>query len=547
MRGIGSIVLMFCFCLITLNLQAKVYYVNPIKGNNNYDGLSESKPFKTLWKVNQLKLKAGDEIRLAKGYTHKGSLQFEGVSGTVEKPIVISSYAESKKQEEKEALINAYGLRNGILISNCSNIKVSDLSIIANGGVIKGKPVQKDMRCGILVKATKAGVFQNIHFSGIKISDIYYEEPGFQRGAKEVRTANGTQKYGWGMRFISNVEKGVLRNIEVTGCEISDVAHTGIKFTGIKRNIKNVKVLGNKVLRAGGPGIQLSNVQEGQFVNNMVDKSGDSNDSRKWGRGSGLWTWGAKNIVIENNKFLNANGPGDSAGCHIDFNCANVIVQYNFSYNNAGGFCEILGNNHNCAYRYNISVNDGYREKGKNGAFQHGKVFWLSGYVGKKKPRKGPYNSYFYNNTIFTSKENIARLAVESKARGILIANNIFHVSGKSELVLGDQYNPQKAVKVKPKNVVFENNLYLNESTWPKNVNIQDEKPVYGDAKLAKAGGLSLSDYIPANVSLIKDKGIKIEPIPNDSIGIYIGLDMKEDILGNKINGLPDMGAIELE
>ena len=27
-----------------------------------------------------------------------------------------------------------------------------------------------------------------------------------------------------------------------------------------------------------------------------------------------------------------------------------------------GGFCEILGDNINCGYRYNISVNDGYRE-----------------------------------------------------------------------------------------------------------------------------------------------------------------------------------------
>ena len=32
------------------------------------------------------------------------------------------------------------------------------------------------------------------------------------------------------------------------------------------------------------------------------------------------------------------------------------------SYNNEGGFAEILGDNINCGYRYNISVNDGYRE-----------------------------------------------------------------------------------------------------------------------------------------------------------------------------------------
>ena len=51
------------------------------------------------------------------------------------------------------------------------------------------------------------------------------------------------------------------------------------------------------------------------------------------------------------------------------------MFQYNYSYNNEGGFAEVLGDNINCGYRYNISVNDGYREdpdgvpwnkKGKN-------------------------------------------------------------------------------------------------------------------------------------------------------------------------------------
>ena len=75
---------------------------------------------------------------------------------------------------------------------------------------------------------------------------------------------------------------------------------------------------------------------------------------------------------------------------YIDFNCSDVIIQYNYSANNVGGFCEILGNNYNCAYRYNISVNDGHRMKGQNGAFQQGKTLWLSGFVGKGNERNGP-------------------------------------------------------------------------------------------------------------------------------------------------------------
>ena len=29
--------------------------------------------------------------------------------------------------------------------------------------------------------------------------------------------------------------------------------------------------------------------------------------------------------LIEKNKFQNANGPADSAGCHIDFNCKTLL------------------------------------------------------------------------------------------------------------------------------------------------------------------------------------------------------------------------------
>ena len=121
--------------------------------------------------------------------------------------------------------------------------------------------------------------------------------------------------------------------------------------------------------------MQFSGVTDGHIHHNKIDHSGSTADSRNWGRGSGLWTWSCSNIVIEHNRFENANGPGDSAGVHIDYNCNDVVIQYNLSANNAGGFCEILGNNYNCAYRYNISINDGYRVKGVNGAFQEGKIF----------------------------------------------------------------------------------------------------------------------------------------------------------------------------
>ena len=45
---------------------------------------------------------------------------------------------------------------------------------------------------------------------------------------------------------------------------------------------------------------------------------------------------------------------------------------------------------------------------------------------------------------------------------------------------------------------------------------------------------------------MIKNKGIEIPLIPNDNIGLIVGLQAKKDILSNPIVGKPDLGAIEI-
>lgn len=523
------------------------YYFNPETGSTTGDGSLE-RPFKFLAHMSSLRLHPGDSVLLAAGTTSPGSIVLKQVQGTAENPIVISTYQSGKTFTGQRAIVDAKGAANGILLQDCSFIEVSGLQISGNAGsmrMVDGK--MPDMKCGVLVQTTESGTFGNITLSDLVIKDIFYEEEGYVRGKDEVRSANGTQSYGWGIRFINQTEGALLQNLKVEDCEISNVAHTGLKFTGKGKSIENISVLNNGVTETGGPGIQMSGVKGGIVNGNTVNHSGSNNDSRKWGRGSGLWTWGTDNVIIEHNSFLNANGPGDSAGCHIDFNCKNVVVQYNFSANNAGGFCEILGNNHNCAYRYNISVNDGWRVKGQDGAFQEGKIFWLSGYVGSQQQPKGPFSSYFYNNTIYTRQELVANFAVAKSSSGVLIANNIFYIAGDSKLVAGDQYQPEEIGSTPIPNTIFENNLYLSDSNWPSEVLIQDESPMIGDPEFRNPGGLTIGDYIPANPALVKDRGMKITKIPNDSIGLTIGLDVQQDILGNTLKGLPDMGAIELQ
>lgn len=527
--------------------QTTNYYFHPTDGSDSNSGTTADKAFQSLDQISKLKLKSGDSIFLATGEKFSEPIVFKNISGSENKPIVLTTYP---KNSTEKASIHTNGHLNAVLIENSSFIDINNLDISAQSD-LQNNDVESDMRCGVLVKTSKAGSYKHIKLSNLNIYNIFYEAEGFTRPKGEVNTANGTQAYGWGIRVINNTEGAEISDIKVEHSTIQNVAHTGIKLTSRLENgvhgIKNFEIHNNKVFQTGGPGIQMSGVADGYIYKNTVDQSGSTNDSRKWGRGSGLWTWGSENVLIEHNRLTNANGPGDSAGAHIDFNCKNVVLQYNFSANNAGGFCEILGNNYNCAYRYNISVNDGHRIKGKNGAFQQGKIFWLSGYAGGNKPQSGPFNSYFYNNTIYVGKDIIPKIAIHRKAKGVLIANNIFHFENPSEIVKGDQYNPATDGDWQVEKVVFSNNLFLSDETWPKSFPIQDENPQFGNAYFSKINGLNMDDYLPQNKDLVKDKGIQIKKIPMDSIGLIFGLELEKDILNQSINGLPDLGAIELE
>ena len=117
------------------------------------------------------------------------------------------------------AIIDAAGESEGILVRNCSGVHISNISIMADGRDGKQKnsdPATKSkMRCGIRIEATVPGNYSDIEVSNVDIMDIFYEDKGFVRDPKEVRSANGTQTYGWGVRVITSSENCVISGIKI--------------------------------------------------------------------------------------------------------------------------------------------------------------------------------------------------------------------------------------------------------------------------------------------------------------------------------------------
>ena len=487
------------------------YYFNSISGDNSNLG-SKEKPLKSLDFITNINLKEGDKILLANGSTFVNTINLIKENG-----IEVSNYIVDNNI--KIPTINSKGKIAAVFIENSSNININNIEITANGGGANEflhKKLKTDLRTGILYLVTDKKIHNNLSISDVKIRDVFFEDPGYVRSESEVRTPNGTKSYGWGIRIVNLSDEGNLVNIKIESSSFINISHTAIRFKGIRENqFNNIEILNNIVLRSGGPGMVFNSTKNLYANGNDINYSGSFDDSRKWGRGSGLWTWGSSYAVISYNKFQNANGPADSAGCHIDFNCNDIIVENNLSRNNAGGFIEILGNNYNCSYRYNISINDGHRVKGENGAFQEGKTFWLSGYVGNGKERNGPFNSYIYGNKVYVGGDIIPKIAVDKAARGVYVANNIFYFENDPVMVLGDQYKPDVGGGSQIKNVFFENNI-LKKNHWPNEVLIQPKNNIYLPYPI------NADDIIrDLNYFFLDETAIKY--LKNDSKGLWKG------------------------
>ena len=513
----------------------KSYYVNSISGNDINDGHTPETAWKTLKQASRL-YKPGDELLLCKGCTFYGKLNLKG-GGDKDKPVIVSSY-NSKNGTSDMPIIDAKGYLAAIQISNGKNFIIRDLELTSDAGT-PNETEARTKRFGVYVITNQPGKYTNISLINLNIHHVFATE-SIESGGQ-----NPTSNMGMGIVVLTKDKGAKIENILIEGCTIEMTGHTGIKISGTGYGesinyIDSVIILNNHLKNIGGPGMVPGRCQGVLVRGNIVDHSGSNADPRMHNRGSGIWPWTCNNVIIEKNKFMHARGKNDSCGAHIDFNCNNVVVQYNLSLDNAGGFVEILGNNYNCCYRYNISIDDGFRIKGKNKAQKDGHVLWTSGYVGSGNKKHGPSNSYIYNNTIYVKQDILSKFSFTETTEGVLIANNIFYILGETI----DASNETDNAFIE--NAVFKNNLYQKADILPVSLIITDTEPIIGDPQFTNPGGLNPEDYIPSNVSVIKNKGITIQKIPGDEIGLKIGLDVEVDFFGNPIKDIPDLGAVEL-
>lgn len=538
-RGGVTAVVLLALALFPATALARDFYLDAASGSDSAAGTSPASAWRSLDRAGQERLGPGDRLWLKRGSRFPGMLDLAAV-GAAGHPVTVGAYGDGTVPP----VIDAAGRRAALRLTNCRYVVVEDIELTGDGWSGPGSPVTT-RTSGVLVENKGRSAGGGIILRGLEIHDIFASKSVPDEGA------GARSNQGCGIEITNSGRNATLANIVIAGCTIARTGRTGISLGGGAIDtpasyISQVTIEDNTLTDIGGPGINPRICRHVIVRGNTVDRSGSSADPRMHRRGSGIWPWHCDDVLIEHNRFMHARGPGDSCGMHIDFGCRDVIVQYNLSVDNEGGFVEILGDNFNCAYRYNISVNDGSRVKGVHGAFQEGKILWFSGYVGPKRPRQGPCDCYIYNNTVYVGPGTRSCFSIGPTTQRVLVANNLFVLLGRTLNVPGDQEARRPGAATQVPDAVMTHNLYLHRDLLPPGWPVPDVAPEFGDPEFTRPGGENAADYVPRNATLVRDRGIVITPLPGDPRGLRGGMAVARDILGHEVNGRPDLGAIEL-
>lgn len=452
---------------------AATYYVDNLAGLDGNSGTSSNAAWQSLGKVSGRTFQPGDRVLFKAGGSWTGELDLNG-NGTLASPIVVDQYGSGPKP-----FINGGGYECAVRLQGVSYWEVNNLELSNDGGPTLSGP--SDYRAGVLVKSAFTAIRNHIYLRNLTIHDIFPTTGAYGHGIHVIAACSGSVSTYYD-------------DVRIENCQISRTGRFGVwvQQTGSTavspayQFIRNVIIRGNTFLDVGGSGAETGWCDGVLLESNIVHRSGASVDPRQWARGSGYWPWKCRNVLVQCNEFRHARGEADSCGVHIDYGNRDVTIQYNLSLDNEGGFVEILGDCVNSIYRYNVSINDGARLKGVNGAAQDGHLIWLSDYVGDGNPGIGATNSMIYNNTIYVRSGITNYLKIMAGTQGTYIANNIFYLDGRPVYTNAGV------------NTVWANNL------WYGNVPTglpPDPGAVFAHPLFATVSGTNAGDYLLSPVS----------------------------------------------
>ena len=513
-----KITLLLMFLCMGKSYTQNSYYFSSSTGNDANVG-NEASPFQSISKLNSLVLVAGDKILFKKGDTFIGQIVVS-YSGTNGSPIIYDSYGTGDLP-----ILSASNGNNGIP-DPLSTIKILGKQYlefhnlrIENERFDAASGSPNDQSFGIYIQSFKtlpasgnfedAVLFKHFRFSNLVVQNIY---------SLGSSTTDFDSIYSSGIYFLD----AFVNDVIIEDCYFTDLERTGV---WLRKYVSDAIIRNNEFIDTGGSGTILSATKRVLYENNLMRFTGSSADSRMVKRGSGMWVFNSDDVVAQYNTSQHARGSGDSSGMHVDYGNNNILFQYNYLEDSAGGFCETLGENDNIIWRYNISVNEG----NKNGV---NRLLWASDYA--FVPKKST-NVFVYNNTVYQGlkyQNVMADSKISLKATFLNFTNNIIYLEPTAKLGELEYLLDVNTINFST-NILFGGTIKSDFKNL--DANRKEVDPKFFDSGRRHFSGYKLMSTSPAIGTALSFT----EPIfPLAGIGIFAAItsNATKDIFGNPVN-----------
>lgn len=498
----GFLIMILCLTGIVFlkhsDVEAATYYVDT-NGSDANSGLTESQPWQSLKKVNDHKFLPGDKILFKSGSTWNGQLKPQG-NGSKDNSIEINKYGGDKKPIINGNGTNNYSRNSGtVMLVNQHDWTIKNLEVTNFSNAIRSQ------RSGILVINNSNTTQSNIVIDSNYVHDVNSDTQvnGAWKVTGGIILIGINEDLNGRMNFNRNFG---FDNVYVKNNHVNNVSTAGIRNKSTLLNIfgsesypkvnKNISYENNDVENVFGDGMIISEISNNGIVrNNKVNKFCNADTKYNY---AGLRVMASDNVLVERNEVSNGRyGNNDGTAFDIDLNCNNIVVQHNYSHDNARGNVLFMDNAKNGIFRYNVSVNDGWDSNKL--------IFYL--------PKVTEEKVKIYNNLFITSpttseiiKSNDAQRALDFVNNVVISQNPKLTAYNRTDMT-GDLQMKNNAIygfsdkwfegnnNIRLKNVDSVNKLIKTSEATPSGINKLDITELTNMPEL-KAAGLPMASNL---------------------------------------------------
>jgi hypothetical protein len=409
---------------------AATYYVDSLEGDDAYNGLSPTSPWRSLDRVNAMTFAPGDVLLFRVYCSWRGQLWPKG-SGVDGDPIIIDVYHgpddvapepyEPTFEWGKAAIHGEGETQEAFRVYNQEYWEIHNLEVT---NYDPEGPEVNPIRQGVRILGEDAGTLDHIY---VRWLWVHHVNGSLTEGEDHGDCNAGILFDVEGVSVPTN-----FNDVLIERCTVQDIDKTGIKTwtnwnrsdCGERAPYTNLAVRDNWVHGIAGSGIVVCTADAPLLEGNVPMAINE----RTGGPNAGIRLWDTDDALIQRNEVY--WGCWGAHAFEIGEMTRGTILQYNYSHLNEGGLLVMreYGDPSACFFnddavvRYNISQN------GRDAVFRiEGKVT----------------NASIYNNTIYIGPEaedpDVCRHTASGSIvpQGIHYHNNIFYNLGTGGYDLG--------------------------------------------------------------------------------------------------------------